>query len=192
MPPDSSLAPLDDGVLARRIAAAGDAPDSAAEAELYGRLAPRVRLYGRRHLRDPNAADDLVQQVLVMTLESLRTGKVREPERITSFVLGACRMTVLEWRRGSRRREALLAEWGGAEEAYVAPEPLALEGERLAACLESLSERERTVVVLTFFSDSPAQQVGTQLGLAAGNVRVIQHRALGRLRECMGLGGEAP
>ena len=192
MPPDSSLAPLDDGVLARRIAAAGDVPDSAAEAELYGRLAPRVRLYGRRHLRDPNTADDLVQQVLVMTLESLRTGKVREPARITSFVLGACRMTVLEWRRGSRRREALLAEWGGAEEAYVAPEPLALEGERLAACLESLSERERTVVVMTFFSDSPAQQVGTQLGLAAGNVRVIRHRALGRLRECMGLGGEAP
>ena len=73
----------------------------------------------------------------------------------------------------------------------MAPEPLALEGE-LAACLESLSERERTVVVMTFFSDSPAQQVGTQLGLAAGNVRVIRHRALGRLRECMGLGDEAP
>ena len=189
MPPDSSLAALDDGALARRIAEAGDALDSAAETELYRRLAPRVRLYGLRHLREPHAAADLVQQVLLMTLERLRAGKVREPERIASFVLGTCRMTVLEWRRGSRRREALLEEWGGGEEAYEAPEPLALDAERLAACLRSLSERERSVVVLTFFSDSPAEQVGVELGVAAGNVRVIRHRALGRLRSCMGLGG---
>jgi RNA polymerase sigma-70 factor (ECF subfamily) len=54
----------------------------------YRRLAPRVRLYGLRHLRDRHAAADLVQQVLLMTLERLRAGKVREPERIASFVLG--------------------------------------------------------------------------------------------------------
>ena len=191
MPPVSSLAALDDGALARRVAAAGAALDSAAETELYRRFAPRVRLYGLRHLRDPHAAGDLVQQVLLMTLERLRAAEVREPERIASFVLGACRMTVLEWRRGNRRREALLEEWGGGEEAYDAPEPLALDAERMAACLKALTERERSVVVLTFFSDSPAEQVGTELGLAAGNVRVIRHRALGRVRECMGVEGVA-
>ena len=55
--------------------------DRAAEAELFRRLAPRVRLYGLRHLRDPAAADDLVQDVLLMTFDSLRAGKVREHER---------------------------------------------------------------------------------------------------------------
>ena len=40
-----------------------------AEAELYRRLAPRVRLYGLRHLRDAQAAADLVQQVMLITLE---------------------------------------------------------------------------------------------------------------------------
>src|SRR5262249_59801768 len=90
-----------------------------------------------------------------MTLERLRAGEVREPERIASFVLGACRMTVLEWRRGTRRREALLEIWGGAEEAFEAPEPLVLDAERLAACLQALSQRERSVGVLTFFSHSP-------------------------------------
>jgi RNA polymerase sigma-70 factor (ECF subfamily) len=68
----SCLDALDEGALARRIAGAGRAPESAAEAELYRRLAPRVRLYGLRHLRDPQAAADLVQQVLLMTLERLR------------------------------------------------------------------------------------------------------------------------
>lgn len=194
MPSDSSIGALDDGALARRVAAASSPPDSAAEAELYRRLAPRVRLYGLRHLRDRAAAADLVQQVLLMTLERLRAGEVREPERIASFVLGACRMTVLEMRRGQRRRETILEKWvpafaGTTDEAYEAPEPLALDPDRLAACLEALSERERTVVVMSFFAEQAADEVGAQLGLSAGNVRVIRHRALGRLRDCMGADG---
>jgi RNA polymerase sigma-70 factor (ECF subfamily) len=179
------MAELDDGALARRIAAARGAPDTAAESELYRRLAPRVRLYGLRHLRDRAAAADLVQQVLLMTLERLRAGEVREPERIASFVLGACRMTVMEMRRGQRRREEILALHADKDEAFEAPEPLALDPDRLAACLEALSERERSVVVMSFFADKAADEVGTELALSAGNVRVIRHRAIGRLRQCM-------
>ena len=185
---DARLAGLDDGALARRVAEAGRAPDSAAEAELYRRLAPRVRLYGLRHLRDRQAAADLAQQVLLMTLERQRAGEVREPEKIASFVLGASRMTVIEMRRGTRRREALLETWGDAAEAFEAPEPLVLDPDRLAGCLGALSERERSVVVLTFFADKPADEVGTELAISAGNVRVIRHRALARLRGCLGVG----
>ncbi|NJD35872.1 MAG: sigma-70 family RNA polymerase sigma factor [Betaproteobacteria bacterium] len=156
--------------------------------ELYRRFAPRVRLYGLRHLRDPHAAADLVQQVLLMTLARLRAGKVRQPERIASFVLGASRMTVLEMRRGNWRREVLLEKWGDAAEAFEAPEPLVLAPERLTGCLEALSERERSVVALSFFADKQADEVGAELAISAGNVRVIRHRALARLRACMGMG----
>jgi RNA polymerase sigma-70 factor (ECF subfamily) len=185
---DSRLGALDDGALARRIAGAGRAPDSAAETELYRRLAPRVRLYGLRHLRDRHAAADLAQQVLLMTLERLRAGQVREPERIASFALGACRMTVLEMRRGTRRRDALLETWGDRAEAFEAPEPLAFDPDRLAGCLQALAERERSVVVLSFFGDKAADEVGRELAISGGNVRVIRHRALARLRACMGAG----
>ena len=41
----------DDAELARRIAAAEPGRDASAEAELCRRFAPRVRLYGLRHLR---------------------------------------------------------------------------------------------------------------------------------------------
>jgi hypothetical protein len=88
-----------------------------------------VRLYGLRHLRDRQAAADLMQQVLLMTLERLRAGEVREPERIASFVLGACRMTVLEMRRGTRRREELLQ----ASVAYLFKKP---ELDEATTCLE--------------------------------------------------------
>ena len=46
------------------------------------------------------AADDLVQEVLVLTLERLRAGKVRDPDRLASFVLGTCRLIVRNLRRG--------------------------------------------------------------------------------------------
>ncbi len=59
-----------------------------------------------------------------------------------------------------------------------------------AACLQALAERERLVVVLTFFADKSGDEVAKELGVSAGNVRVIRHRALARLRDCMD--GEAP
>ena len=181
---------MHDAALARTIAGSGAAADQDAEAELCRRFAPRVRLYGLRHLRDRHAAEDLVQQVLMTTLERLRAGSLREPERLASFIFGMCRMTVLELRRGAARRERLLETWGGMEEAVEAPEARALDERKLAPCLEGLAERERVVLVASFFADQSADAAAGELGLTAGNVRVIRHRALAKLRECM-TGGDS-
>jgi RNA polymerase sigma-70 factor, ECF subfamily len=175
----------DDAALARRIAAAGPARDAAAEARLYASLAPRVRLYGRKHLRDAQRADDLVQDVLLMAFERLARGEIREPERIASFVLGACRQKVIDWRRGESRREILLRTYASdvaPSDEGVEPPP---ETQRLTRCLDSLPQRERSVVLMTFYDESPADAVAAALSLSAGNVRVIRHRAVERLRRCL-------
>lgn len=159
--------------------------DPEAEAELYRCLAPRVRRYGLRHLRDTDAADDLMQQVMVLTIEQLRSGQVREPERVVSFVFGTCRMVVLDLRRGQSRREALLARHGellAIADITVAPWH---DHERVARCLGRLRERERTVLLMSFYDDKPAHEVAGELGLTAGNVRVIRHRGIAQLRLCV-------
>src|SRR5579863_3517022 len=140
--------PLNDADLVRQI---GLGNDRAAEAELFRRMAPRVRLYGWRHLRDQHAADDLVQQVLMTTLEALRAGRLREPEKLASFVLGTCRMTVLDVRRNAQRKERLLEQFGAD---LLAPAPSAeprFDYEKLARCVQNLKERERAVIVMTFY-----------------------------------------
>ena len=71
----------DDGALARRILAAAPGKDPAAESELCRRFAPRIRLYGLRHLRSDAAAADLTQDVLLMTLQKLRSGAVLYGDR---------------------------------------------------------------------------------------------------------------
>jgi RNA polymerase sigma-70 factor, ECF subfamily len=95
---------------------------------------------------------------------------------------------VLEAKRGTFRREELLRVYGDTPEAVNAPEVRELDEARLALCLAKLPERERSVVILSFYSDEPADAVARELGLTPGNARVIRHRAVARLRDCMNLG----
>jgi RNA polymerase sigma-70 factor (ECF subfamily) len=180
------LAPTcDDGALARRICAAAPSRDAAAESELCRRFAPRIRLYGLRHLRNEAAAADLIQDVLLMTLQKLRGGALREPDKLASFILGTCRQVVIDSRRGGRRREQILDAFAESLPSTVETSDDALDTGRLEQCLERLLERERSVLAMTFYDDRPAEEVGAALGLSAGNVRVIRHRGIERLRECM-------
>ena len=96
------MSTCEDGVVARAVAAtdADEATAAAAETELYRRFAPRVRLFGLKHLPDRSAADDLAQQVMLVVITRLRAGEVREPDQIGSFVLGTSRMMVAGQRRG--------------------------------------------------------------------------------------------
>jgi RNA polymerase sigma-70 factor, ECF subfamily len=175
---------LRDADLVRQI---GSGSDREAEAELYRRMAPRVRLYGLRHLRDGYAADDLTQQVLITTLEALRAGRLRDPEKLASFVLGTCRMTVLDIRRGAERKERLLEQFG-VNMLAPAPSPTPhLDHDHLTRCVQSLKERERAVVVMTFYDEQTGSDVASFLGVSEANVRVIRHRAIHQLRECMGV-----
>ena len=180
-----------DADLARWIAAREPGAERA-EAALVRRFAPRIELYGIRHLGSRAAAADLVQQVLLRVLEALRAGRLKSAERLASFVLGTCRLVTWgSWREEQRRRQ--LAHAVVAEEP-VAEEPALLgEGDvvRLFGCMSSLPEREARVVRMSFWEDRPADEIGARLGLSAGNVRVIRHRAVARLATCMNVAGAA-
>jgi RNA polymerase sigma-70 factor (ECF subfamily) len=173
-----------DGEIARRISRA-EAGAAEAEAELFQRFAPRIRLYGLRHLRDPTAADDLVQEVLVLTLQRLRAGHVREPERLASFILGSCRLVVRNLRRGRKRREDLLDRFSGVFPRMAEPDTLLLDRDRLRECLDQLAPRERAVLVLTFYGEMTSGEIGSRLSLGSENVRAIRRRAFARLRDCV-------
>lgn len=177
------FAAIDDADLVARI---GMGSDPEAENELCRRMAPRIRLYGLRHLRDAPSADDLMQQVLIRTIETLRENKLRDPSKLASFMLGTARMTVIEWRRSTQRKARLLSEFGAHLTPPPPPEPR-LDREQLARCVQSLKERERAAVVLCFYDESAPQEAADFLQVSQANLRVIRHRALHQLRGCMGV-----
>jgi RNA polymerase sigma-70 factor (ECF subfamily) len=155
------------------------------ERSICQRYSNRIRSYGLCHLRDGAAADDLVQQVLLVVLQALRAGRVKNVDNLDTYVFGTCRNMVMEMRRGNARQRRIAdAAAATLPDGYELPWALA-DRSRLDACLEKLEARARSVVVATFVDERDADDVGRAMGLTAGNVRVIRHRALTHLHECM-------
>lgn len=179
-----------DGDLARRISARPKGDAESEEAELYRRFAPRVRLYGRRHLRDDAAAHDLAHEVLLIAIERLRAGSVRNPEEIGSFILSTARLTAASRRRTDSRR-AHLGGQVAVEETVDADFVDAVDLPRVARCVDTLEAHARQVIILTYYAERTAAQIATELGSTSGAIRVTRHRAMERLRDCMGLRREA-
>ena len=183
---DTRLSTASDGEIARAIASAPPGAAQAEESELYRRFARRVRLYGLKHLREEAAAEDLAQQVLLVTIERLRAGEVRNPDEIGSFILGTSRMLADSAQRKARRRENLTAQFHALE---LYAEPFVDSGDVAAVerCLHVLAERDRRVLVLTFYVEKTSSEIAAELGVTSTVVRVARHRALERLRDCVGL-----
>jgi RNA polymerase sigma factor (sigma-70 family) len=88
--------------------------------------------------------------------------------------------------RKARRRENLMAQFH-APELYAEP---AVESGDIAVverCLHALTDRDRRVLILTFYADKTSGQIAEDLGVTGTVVRVTRHRALERLRECVHL-----
>jgi len=174
-----------DADLARSIAAGGA---HAAEALLCRRFAPRVELYGLKHLKAVAAAQDLAQQVMLKVIEALRAGRVEDVENVSAFIFGTCRHVSWDMQR-SRGRERKIEQATAQLAADVQP-PAHSERDvlRLYHCLGALPERESLVLRMSFMEDRAAEEIGGRLQLSAGNVRVIRCRALAKIATCMGLG----
>ena len=109
---------------------------------------------------------DLVQRVMLLTIGCVRS--VRETDQIGSFILGVSRTMAVDVKRRERRRERL-------REAFVVEPVLpashveaALDHERLESCLGRLGDRERMIVLLTFYAERSARQVGEEMTMTEG------------------------
>ena len=181
LPTRSMPLELSDAELAALVASR----ETRAEAALFARFAKRVELYGRKHLRSQPAADDLVQQVMLIVLEAVRAGRVEDPTKLASFVLGTCRNVTWDLRRTAGRQQRLERETAALDASVSPPSMSEVDVLRLRRCMGALPEREMTVVRMSFLEDQTAEEVGARLGLSAGNVRVIRHRALAKLSTCL-------
>lgn len=156
-----------------------------AERELCTHMAPRIRLYGLRHLRNEAAAADLVQEVLVILLKKAREGSIETPEHVERFVLGTCRNLVAHTRRSEIRTRRFENVGAPLLEDVAPPSYSQVDAARLALCLGKASPRDQRVVLMTFQDDRSAEDIAAELGTSAGNVRVLRHRVLAALQRCV-------
>lgn len=150
------------------------------------RMRPAIRAFARRRLSGADA-DELVQDVTLLLVEALREGRVKELSALGSFTLGLCRNVVRDRARVAQRRAELWERYGPLEEpSHEGPGSQVLFNRGvLEDCLAQLTQRTRAVLKQAYVEDAPNPEIATALSLSEGNVRVIRHRALSQLRECL-------
>jgi len=159
--------------------------DLAAERELCVRLGPAVRAFARRRLHGRAAVEDFVQDVMLLFVEALRGGRIEDPARAGAFALGICRNLARDRARARDRRRDAIERLYDAPELVLPWEPVLFERARLEDCLSQLTQRARGVLRHSFGDESSDAEIAAVLAITAANVRVIRHRSLAALRECV-------
>jgi RNA polymerase sigma-70 factor (ECF subfamily) len=139
-------------------------------------------------LRDADDAADAAQEAFIRAYRGLRgfkSGRQLRPWLVRIAVNQA--LNALK----SKRRRAAVTDRLTAGPAPAVPDidetVIGRERSRaLWSALESLGERERTVLYLRYFVQMPEGELAEYLGCPAGTVKSRVHRALGKLREVVG------
>jgi len=132
-------------------------------------------------------AVDCVQEGLCTFLQ--RRGQI--PHNVDEWAAWLAAM-VRNAARNRRRRHFVSRPHDDSVGAQLAEEPpvddlivRAEEHVRLRACVDELCEIQKAVVTLRMLEEQPGEDVARVLGISAGHVAVLLHRAKQALRACM-------
>jgi RNA polymerase sigma-70 factor (ECF subfamily) len=171
--------------LVRRILAG----DRAAEDELVQRYANGVRFVISQSAPDPSAMDDVYQETFCLALQKIRRGEVREPERLSGFIVGLARNLLIDHFRRTSRRQA--REEPADDTPLYSPEPSQLDrlvqeqrkalARRVLAAMPS--ERDRTVLSRFYIADDDKDRICEELGLSSLHFNQVLFRARERFKK---------
>lgn len=172
----------------RLIVDAARTGDSRALSELYTLYFPRVYRYILARTGNTYDAEDLAEEVFMRVLEAIERFQWREAP-FSAWLFRIAHNAVISQRRKETARgrscqlsEALAVDSQGPDE--LVESRLVLSDIRAAA--ESLPDAQRQVIALRFAAGLSVAETARSMGKGEGNVKVIQHKAIVKLREMMG------
>ncbi len=171
----------------RPLVDAARAGDEAALAELYNLYFPRVYRYILARTGNPYDAEDLAEEVFLRMLDAIGRFEWREAP-FSAWVFRIAHNAVISQRRrdGARGRSTSLSEAlpvGSMGPEEMVENRLALNDIMRAA--QSLPEAQRQVISLRFAAGLSVAETARAMSKGEGNVKVIQHKAIAKLREML-------
>ena len=162
--------------------------DSAALEELYRIFTKGIRFYLWHHL-GPQDLDDRVHDAFLTVTQSIRSGELREPDRLLGFVRTVVRRQVatqidhaVHARRSRFSHEILEV----LHDRRPGPEETAMhvESQELAMrILRSIPARDREVLIRFYLREQTAPEICRELKLTETQFRLIKSRAKARFGE---------
>lgn len=159
--------------------------DRAAFERIYNLLVDDLYMYVRGQCRNDTVAEDLVANVF---LKAWRSAKGYRPRSNTfrRWIFTIARNEVRDYWRASQRTLPMV-QFDISDERHAETEADPVETRRLVRmAMESLTEEQRQVVALRYFSNKTHEEIAAILGKREGAVRAQLMRALRQMRKVMG------
>lgn len=162
-------------------------------AALYEIYFSRIYNYVRYRVRNPEATDDITSSIFEKVLKNIR---LFNPEQgiFTAWLFAIAHNVVSDYFRNWEKNQwsplEAYSEMAGTSQDLG---EIVIKHElrsRLLDALTELSERERNLVALKFWSGLSNRSIAQLTGLSESNVGVIIYRAMRRLHSIIGSGGE--
>ena len=157
-------------------------------ADIVRQYSPLVRKTAYRLLGNHADAADCLQEVFINAVTAYRPDDVRNWLGLLRRLTTCRAVDMLRQRLRRAGRISDLADWTALP--CTKPSPgQSVEDQELAAqlrrCLAQLPEQQAEVFCMACVDELGHDEIAEHLGITAGNVRVLLHRARARLRELL-------
>jgi RNA polymerase sigma-70 factor (ECF subfamily) len=171
----------------RLIVDAAKTGDEAALSELYTLYFPRVYRYILARTGNPYDAEDLAEEVFMKVLEAIERFQWREAP-FSAWLFRIAHNALISQRRkdGVRGRSGPLSD--GLALDSQSPDEMVENRLALSEIMEAaqkLPEAQRQVITLRFSAGLSVAETARAMNKGEGNVKVIQHKAIAKLREAV-------
>lgn len=148
---------------------------------VYAEFKEKVARYVHGNISNVHDAEDVVSEVFVKVLDGLANYDERKAS-LSTWIYAITRNAVIDYFRAAKQFCELpeeLSDAENAEEKLLNEETL----EHLAAALKQLSERERDIVVLRYYSGKTLKNIADTMNISYSYAKLLHANALKRLRE---------
>jgi RNA polymerase sigma-70 factor (ECF subfamily) len=160
--------------------------DSEAIGEIYRRYAPAIFRYLFYRVGDKETAEDLTSEVFLRALKAFPRYQQRGlPFSAWLYRIAGARVADYFRRRRRRSTVPLRAEISAGAQNPEQELESRLEVEELQFALAQLPQAHQQVIVLRFVERLPHAEVAQIMNRSKGAIRVLQYRALAKLRKIL-------
>ena len=156
--------------------------------QLYKLFSRGIRYYLCRQL-GPQELEDKVHDTFLIVVNAIKRGDLREPERLMGFVRTVVRRQVaayIETAVQTRREQTDLDTGVAVADRKRNPEQEAILKEKsqlMKSALESLSKRDRDILVRFYLHEQPQDQICREMALTETQFRLLKSRAKAKFGE---------
>ena len=160
--------------------------DAQALAEIYDQYSGPIYRYLYRYLGDARQAEDLTGEVFLKLLQVLNTPRAPR-DKLRGWLYRVAHNLAMDWFRRESKSSPIELDDGlvcGDDSPVIAFEKRQ-DQQRLRQAITQLTPDQQRVILLRFAEGLKIAEVSQLVGKSEGAVKILQHRAVKRLRKLL-------